>query len=78
MISESTWLLPPTDVKATRQGAAKRKSTISEFAVEAKVLVERLSFTHLVDLSTIDDSFKRAFYEVECVRGNWSVRELRY
>jgi len=25
----------------------------------------------------LDDDLKRAFYEVECFRGNWSVRELR-
>lgn len=41
------------------------------------MLVERLSFTHLVELVAIDDPLKRAFYEIECMRGNWSVRELR-
>jgi predicted nuclease of restriction endonuclease-like (RecB) superfamily len=25
----------------------------------------------------MDDDFKRTFYEIECVRGNWSVRELK-
>ena len=25
----------------------------------------------------IDDVFKRVFYEIECIRGNWSVRELK-
>ena len=25
----------------------------------------------------IDDDIKRLFYEVECIRGNWSVRELK-
>ncbi len=25
----------------------------------------------------IDDPLKRTFYEVECIRGNWSVRELK-
>lgn len=28
-------------------------------------------------LVELDDPTKRAFYEVECVRGNWSVRELK-
>jgi len=28
-------------------------------------------------LIAIDDPLKRAFYEIECIRGNWSVRELR-
>lgn len=26
---------------------------------------------------TIEDDFKRTFYEVECIKGNWSVRELK-
>jgi len=42
----------------------------------AKV-IERLSFTHLSELIAIDDPLKRAFYEIECTRGNWSVRELK-
>jgi predicted nuclease of restriction endonuclease-like (RecB) superfamily len=37
----------------------------------------RLSWTHIVELVRIDDPLKRSFYEVECVRGNWSVRQLQ-
>ncbi|MBU4402898.1 MAG: DUF1016 family protein, partial [Actinobacteria bacterium] len=40
-------------------------------------LVERLSFTHIIELIKLDDPLKRAFYEIECMRGNWSVRELK-
>lgn len=40
-------------------------------------LVERLSFTHIIELIKLDDPLKRAFYEIECIRGNWSVRELK-
>lgn len=40
-------------------------------------LVYRLSFTHFAELMAIDDPAKRAFYELECVRGAWSVRELK-
>jgi len=25
----------------------------------------------------MEDSLKRAFYETECIKGNWTVRELR-
>ncbi len=28
-------------------------------------------------MTAIDDPLKRAFYEIECIRGNWSVRSLR-
>jgi hypothetical protein len=44
--------------------------------VDGRTLISRLSFTHLAELIAIDDPLKRAFYEVECIRGNWSVRAL--
>ena len=40
-------------------------------------LVARLSFTHFAELLAVEDANKRSFYEVECIRGNWSVRELK-
>jgi len=42
-----------------------------------KILISRLSFTHLAELINLEDETRRAFYEVECIRGNWSVRELK-
>lgn len=40
-------------------------------------LLSTLSFSHFVELLQIDDRAKRCFYELECVRGNWSQRELK-
>jgi predicted nuclease of restriction endonuclease-like (RecB) superfamily len=40
-------------------------------------LIHRLSFTHLTELIQLPDDTQRRFYELECIRGNWSVRELR-
>jgi len=40
-------------------------------------LISNLSYTHLVQLVSIDESLKRVFYETECIKGIWSVRELR-
>jgi len=37
----------------------------------------RLSWSHLVELIAIDDPWKRAFFENECLLANWSVRQLR-
>ena len=45
--------------------------------ISGRMLVERLSYTHLELLAGLDDPLKRAFYEVECIRGNWSVRALK-
>ncbi len=46
-------------------------------AVPAQQLLERLSFSHFAELLQLDDPLQRAFYEVETLRGNWSVRELK-
>lgn len=40
-------------------------------------LISQLSFTHFVELLEISDSLKRSFYEIEAIRGGWSVRQLR-
>jgi predicted nuclease of restriction endonuclease-like (RecB) superfamily len=36
-----------------------------------------LSWSHLLELSRFDDPVKRAFYELESMKGNWSLRELK-
>ena len=54
-----------------------RESLTPELAVAPGDLLAKLSFTHIVELLQCDDATKRAFYELECIRGNWSVRELR-
>jgi predicted nuclease of restriction endonuclease-like (RecB) superfamily len=40
-------------------------------------IIQRLSYSHLESIVDLDDDLKRAFYEIECIRGNWSVRELK-
>ena len=40
-------------------------------------LIRRLSFSHLEELIDLPDDTQRRFYEIKCIRGNWSVRELR-
>jgi uncharacterized protein DUF1016 len=40
-------------------------------------LVKSLSFSHFVELISVEDSLKRVFCEIECIKGNWSVRELK-
>ena len=36
-------------------------------------IIHRLSYSHLELIVDLDDDLKRAFYEIECIRGNWSV-----
>ena len=37
-------------------------------------IFSRLSFTHIIPLLSIDDPLKRSFYEIEAIKGCWSVR----
>jgi len=53
------------------------ESPTPKLQVPGKQLVEKLSFTHLTELIKIDEPLKRVFYEVECIKGCWSVRELK-
>ncbi len=40
-------------------------------------LLTSLSYTHFTQLLKIEDPLKRTFYEIECIKGTWSVRELK-
>lgn len=54
------------------------RGTVSpELEMSPHRLVRSLSFSHFAELIPIDDPLKRTFYEIECIRGNWSVRELK-
>lgn len=48
-----------------------------KFITAPDVLIEKLSFSHIMEIAPIDDPFERFFYEFECIRGIWSVQELR-
>jgi hypothetical protein len=45
--------------------------------LSAEKLLGTLSYSHLEQLTALDTPLKRAFYEIECIRGNWSVRALK-
>lgn len=46
-------------------------------SVSEQMLFERLSYTHFVQLLPLEDELERTFYEMECIKGMWSVRELK-
>ncbi|MBC7864633.1 MAG: DUF1016 family protein [Bacteroidia bacterium] len=45
--------------------------------IQPEKLINRLSFSHFALLIPIEDPLKRTFYEIECIKGNWSVGELK-
>lgn len=68
--------LPPilTDFKKIRSASPQSESSLF---VPGDKLVSKLSYSHIEQLLGIDDPLKRMFYEVECIKGTWSVRELK-
>jgi len=53
-----------------------KSSTRRPTPLSAESLFE-LSWTHFIELIRLDDPWKRAFYENECLKGHWSVRQLQ-
>lgn len=59
------------------EASLKKPLKEHENKLSGSVIVSKLSFTHLVELIKIDNASKRTFYELECIKGTWSVRELK-
>src|SRR4030043_2267868 len=53
------------------------RTVSAKLAIDPAKLVSNLSYSHFELLVEIEDPLKRAFYEVEGIRANWSVRELK-
>jgi hypothetical protein len=64
-----------------QKASAELQSTGSKGVVElsppANKLVRHFSFSHFVELMRIADPLKRAFYEIEGIKGCWSVPQLK-
>lgn len=54
-----------------------RESLSPKLGVAAGQVLTKLSFSHIAELLQCEEETQRAFYELECIRGNWSVRELK-
>ena len=57
---------------------ARKSATASHnFMTPGAILISRLSYSHIREIMAIDDPLARYFYEQECIKCTWSVRELR-
>lgn len=65
--------LQPIENKEDTIGA----SMTHQFVTPGKTIISHLSFTHLREIMALDDPLARYFYEQECIKCTWSVRELR-
>ena len=70
-------LPPELPVKTSRDIRETPSPKSPNTQVPALHLLERLSFSHFTELLQMADSAQRNFYEIEALRGSWSVRELK-
>lgn len=71
MPAQSRHLLPKT------LDDEKVRTVSAQLAIAPEKLLGSLSYSHFELIVVLDNDLKRAFYEIECIRGNWSVRELK-
>ena len=60
--------------------AAVNLQTLSEdleWSIPPEKLLNHLSFSHFIELIKVESPIQRAFYEIESIKGNWSVRQLQ-
>ena len=69
LTAQSQHLLP--------EGIEIVQSVTAQLEIPTKELLNRLSYTHLSELIQTENNLKRTFYEMECIKGCWSVRELK-
>lgn len=55
----------------------KSSTASNQFVTDPDVLINNLSFSHIREIMGLTDAFERFFYETECMKCNWNVRELR-
>ncbi len=60
-----------------RQSLIAQSQRTNSISLPPDKLLYKLSYTHFVQLLGVDDPLKRAFYELECIKGTWNVRELQ-
>lgn len=69
----------PTELVKSVNGDKPLKNqptALDDFRTNAEILISQLSFAHITELVHIKDETVRLFYEKECLRSGWSVREL--
>jgi hypothetical protein len=58
-------------------GPGKVGTVSPQFGVPMDQLISKLSYSQLEQIAEMGDPLKRAFYEIQSIKGNWSVRDLK-
>ena len=69
--------IPLMDKSADAQSNTNCATVSHNFQTPPEMIVSRLSFSHIREIMSVDDPLARYFYEQECIKCTWSVRELR-
>ena len=67
----------PSDEFAESSNSPIHPMPSDEFITSPQNILSKLSFSHITEIMTQDDPLARFFYETECIKGTWSVKELR-
>ena len=73
--TEDATSLPLEDV--TRRTGIICPTVSCKFVTSGETLLSKLSFSHINEIMKVADPLARYFYEQECIKCTWSVRELR-
>jgi len=77
LIENGKSLISQLPINPTDEPTYEDRAISIRLEMPPEKLLRQLSFTHFIELIRCDDPLKRVFYEMECIRGGWSVRELR-
>lgn len=72
-VSDQSQRIDFQDIEIWQSAIAKSE----QLSFPPEKLLNSLSYTHFVQIMSVENPLARAFYEVESIRGNWSVRELK-
>ena len=56
---------------------AKKSSKHFMYNIPPELLFRHFSFSHFIELMRVEEPLKRAFYEIENIKGQWGVRQLK-
>jgi len=67
----------PAQFRSLLPTETKVRSSTTLSSIDPQKLLNGLSYTHIELLLALEENTQRTFYEIECIQGNWSVRELK-
>jgi hypothetical protein len=62
---------------SAKSASASEDGKLTLQQIDINLLLNKLSSSHFIELLKADTQLKRNFYEVQAIKNNWSVRELK-